>query len=116
MGHCIPRTRGVLALLEGVWKRPIHKASDTSATLSSIPQGTLYYKRQSVIVEVMAGDGISRRSCVLAWLLSVVLTCLAIYSPHCDRCDGPEVAFLSSPTQASHHRTVPPDTCNGICW
>ena len=53
---------------------------------------------------------------VVAWLLCAVLSCLAIHSPHCDRCDGPLVAFSSSPTQASHQQTVPPDDCNGICW
>jgi hypothetical protein len=56
------------------------------------------------------------RTYVVAWLLCAVLSCLALHSPHCDRCDGLEVALSSSPTQASHQQTVPPDTCNGICW
>jgi len=56
------------------------------------------------------------RTFVVAWLLCAVLICLAIHSPHCDRCDGPLPSFSSSPTQASHQQTVPPDDCNGICW
>src|SRR5580698_10163014 len=64
----------------------------------------------------MVNGRISRRSYVLVWLLCAVLTCLAIHSPHCDRCDGPLVASSASPAQAIHQQLEPPDTCNGICW
>jgi hypothetical protein len=63
----------------------------------------------------MARPRIRAPAAVAVWLLCVVLTCLAVDSPHCDRCDGPDVVFSSSPTQVSHQQTVPPDTCNGIC-
>jgi Mn-dependent DtxR family transcriptional regulator len=41
---------------------------------------------------------------------------MAVDSPHCDRCDGPTIAFSSSPSQANHQQTIPADTCNGVCW
>ena len=64
------------------------------------------------------GRAITTRGYVVAWLLCVVLTGLAIHSPHCDRCDGPDF-FTSSLAQqplADHPRPSVPDNCNGICW
>jgi hypothetical protein len=63
------------------------------------------------------GRSFTRRSCILAWLLCALLTCLAIHSPHCDLCDGPLVMQLtSSQPHASHPAPIVPDGCNGMCW
>lgn len=61
---------------------------------------------------------ITIRACVVAWLLSAVLACLAVHSPHCDLCDGPPVTAPASSPQpfAKHPLPAQPDTCNGICW
>ncbi len=73
-------------------------------------------KRQVGYGESMERRRIPTQAAVFVWLLCAVLTCLAVDSPHCDRCDGPILAFSLSQSQASHQQTIPPDTCNGICW
>jgi hypothetical protein len=53
----------------------------------------------------------------IAGLLCAVLLCLAVHSPHCNRCDGP--SFFGSPSpQTLVHQQLPdgPDGCNGACW
>ncbi|HTZ58587.1 MAG TPA: hypothetical protein VMB49_10840, partial [Acidobacteriaceae bacterium] len=58
----------------------------------------------------------TRYTCVIAWLLCAVLTCLAVHSPHCDLCDGPYFVISSSHQPlVSHPLPAAPDTCNGIC-
>ena len=61
---------------------------------------------------------ISTRAYVVAWLLCVVLTGLAIHSSHCDRCDRQYLRASSVPQHplANHQLPTEPDACNGICW
>ena len=61
---------------------------------------------------------ITTRGYVVAWLLCVVLTGLAIQSPHCDRCDGPDFFTSSLAQQPLANQPLPsvPDNCNRICW
>ena len=57
------------------------------------------------------------RACVVVWLLCAMLVCLAVYSPHCDLCDGPEFVGSSSRQPLFHHQPpASPDRCNGACW
>ena len=56
------------------------------------------------------------RTHAFAWLLCAVLACMAVYSPHCDLCDGPYLVTSSSHHPlANHPLPATPDTCNGIC-
>lgn len=56
------------------------------------------------------------RTHAFAWLLCAVLACMAVYSPHCDLCDGPYFVTSSSHHPlANHPLPATPDTCNGIC-
>lgn len=54
------------------------------------------------------------RAQTLAWLLCILLTCLTLFSPHCDACDGPSLAPAST-SSVQHSTPASPDTCNGIC-
>jgi hypothetical protein len=43
-----------------------------------------------------ADRNVATRTCVIAWRLYAILTCLNVHSPHCDFCDGPSVVRDSS--------------------
>jgi hypothetical protein len=60
---------------------------------------------------------ITTKACVIASLLCVVLTCMAIHAPHCDVCDRSYSVISSSLHHPLAHDQIPatPDTCNGIC-
>ena len=106
LARVVPHTLG------DPWSYPLpHGSANAAPSPDSFPA-----QRQVGYGGIMERRRIRTQAAVVVWLLCAVLICLAVDSPHCDHCDGPIVAFSSSPSQASHQQIIPPDTCNGICW
>ncbi len=51
----------------------------------------------------------------LAGFLCMVLICLAIFSRHCEACEGVLLAAATSKSSLQHSTPTAPDSCNGIC-
>lgn len=111
------------------WRRALFAPLRLSIELRSnaLHWYRLHWRKNSIAIEstgalsrtivISMVRSVTTRASGIGWLLCVVLTCLAVDSPHCDLCNGPfVVASSSSKSLVNRPLPISPKPCNGICW